>query len=219
MQSLVDELRRAIEGDVDDSSLARALYSSDAANYRVVPGAVVRPRSREDVLTAVAAAREHGVPVTARGAGTSMAGNAVGAGLVLDFSRYLNRIVSLDPGARTAVVQPGVVLKDLQAACAPHGLRFGPDPASGTRCTLGGMIGNNACGAHAMSYGRTADNVLSLTWLTGTGEVVTASRGPGAIDAVPGLRGLADAHLALLRTEFGRFSRQVSGYALEHLLP
>ncbi|GAA2202698.1 FAD-binding and (Fe-S)-binding domain-containing protein [Sinomonas flava] len=219
VQSLVDELRRTIEGDVDDSSLARALYSSDAANYRVVPGAVVRPRSREDVLTAVGAAREHGVPVTARGAGTSMAGNAVGPGLVLDFSRYLNRIVSLDPGARTAVVQPGVVLKDLQAACAPHGLRFGPDPASGSRCTLGGMIGNNACGAHAMSYGRTADNVLSLTWLTGTGDVVTASSGPGAIDAVPGLRGLADAHLALLRTEFGRFSRQVSGYALEHLLP
>jgi FAD/FMN-containing dehydrogenase/Fe-S oxidoreductase len=219
VRSLVDDLRRTIEGEVDDSSLARALYSSDAANYRVVPGAVVVPRSREELVAAVAAARRHRVPVTVRGAGTSMAGNAVGPGLVIDVSRHLDRVVSIDPAARTAVVEPGVVLADLQAACAPHGLRFGPDPASGSRCTLGGMIGNNACGAHAMSYGRTADNVVSLTWLTGTGEVITASSGPGALEAVPGLRGLVDRSLGLLRTEFGRFSRQVSGYSLEHLLP
>lgn len=217
--SLVDELRRAIDGEVDDSSLARALYSSDAANYRVVPGAVVLPRTREALIDAVDAARRHGVPVTLRGGGTSMAGNAVGPGLVIDTSRHLHRILAIDPVARTAVVEPGVVLSDLQAACAPHGLRFGPDPASGTRATLGGMIGNNACGAHAMSYGRTADNVLSLTWLTGTGEVVTASAGPDALDAVPGLGALVDRHLAVLRTEFGRFRRQVSGYSLEHLLP
>ncbi|WP_138444411.1 FAD-binding and (Fe-S)-binding domain-containing protein [Sinomonas susongensis] len=219
VQSLVDELRARIEGDVDDSSLARALYSSDATNYRVVPSVVVLPRSRDDVLVAVAAARERRVPVTVRGAGTSMAGNAVGPGLVIDFSRYLNRIVSVDPEARTAVVEPGVVLADLEAACAPHGLRFGPDPASGSRCTLGGMIGNNACGAHAMSYGRTADNVLSLTWLTGSGEVITASAGADGFDAVPGLAALVDRHLPVLRKEFGRFSRQVSGYSLEHLLP
>lgn len=219
IRSLVEELRGSLRGDVDDSSLTRALYTSDAANYRVVPGAVVRPRSREDVIEAVAAARRHGVPVTMRGGGTSMAGNSIGPGLVIDTSRYLNRIVSLDPEARTAVVEPGVVLKDLQDACAQHGLRFGPDPASGTRCTLGGMIGNNACGAHAMSYGRTADNVLSLTWLTPAGEVITAGSGAGTLDAVPGLAGLVDRWRALLRTEFGRFRRQVSGYSLEHLLP
>lgn len=219
LRPLVEELRRSLLGDVDDSSLTRALYTSDASNYRVAPGAVVLPRSREDVIGAVAAARRHGVPVTMRGGGTSMAGNSIGPGLVIDTSRYLNRIVSLDPEARTAVVEPGVVLKDLQDACAPHGLRFGPDPASGTRCTLGGMIGNNACGAHAMSYGRTADNVLSLTWLTPSGEVITAGSGAEALDAVPGLRALVDRRLALLRTEFGRFRRQVSGYSLEHLLP
>lgn len=219
VKSLVDELRTRIEGDVDDSSLAKALYSSDAANYRVVPSVVVLPRSRDDVLVTVAAAHERGIPVTVRGAGTSMAGNAIGPGLVIDFSRYLNRIISVDPAARTAVVEPGVVLADLEAACAPHGLRFGPDPASGTRCTLGGMIGNNACGAHAMSYGRTADNVLSLTWLTGTGEVITASTGPETLGAVPGLGELVDRHLPVLRKEFGRFSRQVSGYSLDHLLP
>ncbi|GAB3273288.1 FAD-binding and (Fe-S)-binding domain-containing protein [Sinomonas notoginsengisoli] len=217
VQSLVNELRGTIDGEVDDSSVARALYSSDAGNYRVVPGVVVLPRSREDILTAVAAAQRHGVPVTMRGGGTSMAGNAVGTGLVIDTSRHLSRILALDPDAKTAVVEPGVVLSDLQAACAPHGLRFGPDPASGTRCTLGGMIGNNACGAHAMSYGRTADNVVSLTWLTGTGEVITA--GQGTLDAVPGLRALVDRRLGLLRTEFGRFHRQVSGYGLDHLLP
>lgn len=219
MSSLVDELRRTIDAEVDDSSLARALYSSDAANYRVVPGAVVLPRTREALIGAVDAARRQGVPVTLRGGGTSMAGNAVGTGLVIDTSRHLNRVLAIDPEARTAVVEPGVVLADLQTACAPHGLRFGPDPASGTRATLGGMIGNNACGAHAMSYGRTADNVLSLTWLTGTGEVITASSGAGALDGIPGLRSLVDRHLAVLRTEFGRFRRQVSGYSLEHLLP
>ncbi|MCH6468971.1 FAD-binding and (Fe-S)-binding domain-containing protein [Sinomonas terrae] len=219
VQSLVDELRTRIDGDVDDSSLAKALYSSDATNYRVVPSVVVLPRSRNDVLVAVAAARERGIPVTVRGGGTSMAGNAIGPGLVIDFSRYLNHILSVDPEARTAVVEPGVVLADLEAACAPHGLRFGPDPASGTRCTVGGMIGNNACGAHAMSYGRTADNVLSLTWLTGTGEIVTASSGPETFNAVPGLGELVDRHLSVLRKEFGRFSRQISGYSLDHLLP
>ena len=219
VQSLVEDLRRRIEGDVDDSSLAKALYSSDATNYRVVPSVVVLPRSRDDVLVAVAAARERRIPVTVRGAGTSMAGNAIGPGLVIDFSRYLHRVLSVDPEARTAVVEPGVVLADLEAACAPHGLRFGPDPASGSRCTLGGMIGNNACGAHAMSYGRTADNVLSLTWLTGTGEVITASSGGEAFDAVPALGEFVDRHLQVLRKEFGRFSRQVSGYSLDHLLP
>jgi FAD/FMN-containing dehydrogenase len=219
VSALVDELRARLEGDVDDSSLARALYSSDASNYRIVPEVVVLPRSRDDVITAVEAAKRHRVPLTPRGAGTSMAGNAIGPGVVLDFSRYLNRILSVDPETRTAVVEPGVVFTSLQAACEPFGLRFGPDPASGSRCTLGGMIGNNACGSHAISYGRTADNVVSLTWLMPSGEIIEASSGPDALGAVPGLSDLVSENLGILRTEFGRFSRQVSGYSLEHLLP
>jgi FAD/FMN-containing dehydrogenase/NAD-dependent dihydropyrimidine dehydrogenase PreA subunit len=139
--------------------------------------------------------------------------------VILDFSRYLNRILSIDPESRTAVVEPGVVFSSLQKACGAHGLRFGPDPASGSRCTLGGMIGNNACGSHAMSFGRTADNVVSLTFLLPSGEIIEASSGPEALRAVPGLAGLVEENLGVIRTEFGRFSRQVSGYSLEHLLP
>ena len=219
VSALVDELKSHLEGDVDDSSLARALYSSDASNYRVVPEVVVLPRSREDVVATVDAARRHGIPVTARGGGTSMAGNSIGPGVVLDFSRYLNRILSVDPETKTAVVEPGVVFASLQKACEPFGLRFGPDPASGSRCTLGGMIGNNACGSHAMAYGRTADNVVSLTFLLPSGEILEASSGAQAVDAVPGLADLVAENLGVIRTEFGRFSRQVSGYSLEHLLP
>ncbi|MDQ1056526.1 FAD/FMN-containing dehydrogenase/Fe-S oxidoreductase [Arthrobacter globiformis] len=219
-EALVDELHRlGLEGTVDDSSLTRSLYSTDASNYRVVPEVVVLPRSKEDVITTVQAAGRHRVPVTVRGAGTSCAGNAVGPGVVIDFSRFMNRVLSVTPESSTAVVEPGVVLTTLQAAAQPFGLRFGPDPSTATRCTLGGMIGNNACGPHGLSYGRTADNVVSMTWLTGRGDVVTVGSGADALDAVPGLASLVDEHLAVLRTEFGRFGRQISGYSLEHLLP
>ncbi|MDQ0864818.1 FAD-binding and (Fe-S)-binding domain-containing protein [Arthrobacter globiformis] len=219
-EALVDELRRlGLEGTVDDSSLTRGLYSTDASNYRVVPEVVVLPRSKGDVITTVQAAGRHQVPVTVRGAGTSCAGNAVGPGVVIDFSRFMNRVLSVTPESSTAVVEPGVVLNTLQAAAQPFGLRFGPDPSTATRCTLGGMIGNNACGPHGLSYGRTADNVVSMTWLTGRGDVVTVDSGADALDAVPGLASFVDDHLAVLRTEFGRFGRQISGYSLEHLLP
>ncbi|GER23883.1 lactate dehydrogenase [Zafaria cholistanensis] len=219
-EELVDELRRlGLEGILDDSSLTRGLYSTDASNYRVVPKVVVLPRSKEDVITTVQAADRHRVPVTVRGAGTSCAGNAVGPGVVIDFSRFMNRVLSIDPEASTAVVEPGVVLNTLQVAAEPFGLRFGPDPSTATRCTLGGMIGNNACGPHGLSYGRTADNVVSMTWLTGSGQVITAGSGVEALDAVPGLASFVNENLAVIRTEFGRFGRQISGYSLEHLLP
>lgn len=219
-QELVTELRRlGLEGTVDDSSLTRGLYSTDASNYRVVPEVVVLPRSKDDVIATVQAAGRHRIPVTVRGAGTSCAGNAVGPGVVIDFSRFMNRVLSVDPGSSTAVVEPGVVLNTLQAAAQPLGLRFGPDPSTATRCTLGGMIGNNACGPHGLSYGRTADNVVSMTWLTGRGDVVTVGSGTGALEAVPGLASFVDENLGVLRTEFGRFGRQISGYSLEHLLP
>ena len=217
--AVVAELRAVLEGTVDDSSLARAQYATDASNYRVVPELVVLPKSRRDIEEAVSIARKHGMPVTVRGGGTSCAGNAIGPGMVLDVSRYLNRVLSIDPEAATAVVEPGVVLSDLQNAAAPFGLRFGPDPSTAMRCTLGGMIGNNACGPHGLSYGRTADNVVSMTWLTGSGDIVTAGSGPDALRAVPGLAAFVSENMAVLRTEFGRFGRQISGYSLEHLLP
>lgn len=216
---LVAALRSAVRGTVDDSSRRRAEYSTDASNYRVVPQVVVFPRDPDDVQAALAVAREARAPVTARGAGTSVAGNSVGPGVVLDFSRHVNRILEVDPEARTARVEPGVVMAALQQAAAPHGLRFGPDPSTWTRATLGGMIGNNACGPRAVAYGRTADNVLALDLVDGTGRLIEARSGAGALDVVPGLAELVRGHLDLLRTELGRFGRQVSGYSLEHLLP
>ncbi|MCG2802163.1 MAG: FAD-binding oxidoreductase [Cellulomonas sp.] len=191
--------------------------STDASNYRVVPQVVVAPLDTDDLLAALAVARDAGVPVTARGGGTSVAGNAIGPGVVLDLARHLHRIDGLDPQARTARVQPGVVMATLQQAAAPHGLRFGPDPSTWTRATLGGMIGNNACGPHAIAYGRTADNVIELDVVDGTGRRFTA--GAGDLSAVSGLDALVRDNLDLLRTELGRFGRQVSGYSLEHLLP
>ncbi len=217
---LTEALRRAGVGDVDDSGLARALYSSDGSLYRVLPRAVVRPRHLDEIEATLAVCRELGVPFTARGAGTSIAGNAVGPGVVLDTSRYLSRVHGIDPEARTATVDPGVVQAALQTAARPHGLRFGPDPSTHNRCTIGGMIGNNACGSRALGYGRTSDNVVGLDVVTGAGQRLRlgldgAARG-GVLDE---LRTLVDGELAAIRTELGRFGRQVSGYSLEHLLP
>ncbi len=200
---------------VDASARRRAEYSSDASNYRVVPQVVVFPRTVDDVLAAAAVCRELAAPLTVRGGGTSIAGNAVGPGVVLDLSRHLDQVIAVDPDARTATVQPGVVLDRLQRAARPHGLRFGPDPSTHSRCTIGGMIGNNSCGAHAMAYGTTAANVLSLDVLDGTGRRLHAAEG----GEVPGLDAFVAGRLEPLAGEFGRFRRQVSGYSLEHLLP
>ena len=225
---VVAELRRRGVTDVDDSVLARALYSSDASLYRVVPQAVARPRHPDEIVAILDAARAMGVPVTMRGAGTSIAGNAVGPGIVVDTVRHLNRVLELDAEARTAVVQPGVVHAQLTGQALAHGLRFGPDPSTHTRCTIGGMIGNNACGSRALGYGRTADNVAGMKVVFGTGEqaeVGGSSRGFESGASAPSstaggaLASLADDHLAHVRTSFGRFSRQVSGYSFEHLLP
>lgn len=201
---------------MDGDLRRRSEYSTDASNYRVLPTAVAFPRDADEVAAALRVARTHGVPLTARGAGTSCAGNAVGTGLVLDFSRHMNKVLSIDPEARTAVVQPGVIMAALQDAAAPYGLRFGPDPSTWTRATIGGMIGNNACGPHAVAWGRTADNVLALDLIDGTGRTITADTG---VEQIPGLQELIRANLAVIRTGFGRFKRQVSGYSLEHLLP
>ena len=135
---------------------------------------------------------------------------------MIDFSRHVNRVLGIDADARTARVEPGVILADLQRQAAPLGLRFGPDPSTQARATLGGMIGNNACGPRAVAYGRTADNVVELDVVDGTGRRFLAGRG---LDPVPGLDPLVRANLDMIRTELGRFGRQVSGYSLEHLLP
>lgn len=205
--------------EADASSRRRAEYSSDASLYRVPPTAVAFPSSAEEVEAALEVCRTVGVPLTARGAGTSIAGNAVGSGVVLDFSRHLNRVHHIDPEARTAVVDPGVVLDDLQRAAAPHGLRFGPDPSTHSRCTIGGMIGNNACGSRALGYGRTADNVVDMDLLTGTGEWVATADPVSQSPTLTALQEVVSARLGVIRTELGRFGRQVSGYSLEHLLP
>lgn len=220
VEQLAAELRAAGIAEVDASTRRRAEYSSDASNYRIVPQAVVFPRHPDELALTVDVARATATPITARGAGTSCAGNAVGPGIVLDCSRHLNRLLALDPQARTATVQPGLVLADLQRAAAPHGLRFGPDPSTQSRCTVGGMIGNNACGAHALAYGRTSDNLQRLELLLADGRTVNAGRLAELADPIGAqLTALVAGNLGVIRPEFGRFGRQVSGYSLEQLLP
>ncbi|MDQ1654436.1 MAG: hypothetical protein QOI35_3636 [Cryptosporangiaceae bacterium] len=215
-------LRANMRGDVGFGTAARALYAADASNYRHVPLGVVQPRTAADAAAAVAICRDHQVPVTPRGGGTSVAGNAIGEGVVLDTSRYLNRVLGLDPVARTAVVEPGVVLDALQREAAPHGLVFGPDPSTHSRCTLGGMIGNNACGAHSVVWGTTSDNVDALDVLRYDGTRLSlpgSTALPGSAALASDLHRLADENLALIRRSLGRFPRQVSGYPLHELLP
>ena len=216
--SFLSDLRALI--DVDASVGTRARYSSDAGLTRIPPLAVAFPRTPEQALAAFDLARAHGVPLTARGGGTSCASNAIGPGLVLDFSRHMNRVISIDPEARTATVEPGCVGSTLQAAAAKHGLRFGPDPSSQNRATIAGMVANNACGPHATAWGRTSDNIVALDCVDGRGRRFTATTShDSALRDVPGLASLIDSHLAPIRTQLGRFKRQVSGYSLEHLTP
>ncbi len=217
-ESFLTDLRALI--DVDSSTGTRARYSSDAGLTRIPPLAVAFPCTPEQAIAAFDLARTHGVPLTARGGGTSCASNAIGPGLVLDFSRHMNRVVSIDPEARTATVEPGCVGSTLQAAAAQYGLRFGPDPSSQNRATIAGMVANNACGPHATAWGRTSDNIVSLDCVDGQGRRFTATTGhDAALSDVPGLTSLIDSNLAPIRTELGRFKRQVSGYSLEHLTP
>lgn len=225
---LVRDLSTELRGEVRDDTLSKAMYATDASNYRVVPDLVVLPRDESDLLATLDLARAAGAPVAMRGAGTSMAGNALG-GVVVDVSRHLDRIVDIDPAAATATVQPGVVLTDLVAAVRPHGLTFGADPSSASRCTLGGMIANNACGAHSVAWGTTGDNVRALRVVTADGRQARVQAVTDTSPAGPPDPAIADLHRALarlgeeeamlIRRRFGTFSRQISGYALQHLLP
>ncbi|MGW3283643.1 FAD-binding and (Fe-S)-binding domain-containing protein [Streptomyces sp. NPDC001002] len=217
MTDLQGALRKVVRGEVRFDVTARALNTMDASNYRRVPLGVVAPRDADDVAAVLEVCRESGVPVVARGGGTSIAGQATGTGVVLDFTRHMNRMLTLDPEARTAVVQPGLVLDRLQEAAAPHGLRFGPDPSTHSRCTLGGMIGNNSCGSHSVAWGTTADSVRELDVVTAGGERLRL--GQEWAGAPEGLRALVEGELARLRTGFPELPRRISGYALDALLP
>jgi FAD/FMN-containing dehydrogenase/Fe-S oxidoreductase len=238
-RALAEELARAVAGEVRFDAGSRAMYAADASNYRHVPIGVVRPLDAADVEAAVAVCRGCDVPVLPRGAGTSIAGNAVNVAVVLDLTR-LRRIGPLDPDARTAHVQPGVVCDALRDAARPYGLTFGPDPSTHNRCTLGGMIGNNACGAHSVAWGKTVDNVRELDVLTYAGDRFTVGRGgvmrtgmqngsayTGApmrmgmqSKAIPdALRELAARVGPDVRAGFPDLTRRVSGYNLDQLLP
>lgn len=216
-----DLLVRAIAGRLAGSVAADggtlAAYSTDASNHRLVPVCVVFPRGVDDVVATVDLCRAEGIPVTSRGAGTNLAGNAIGSGVVLDYSRHFNRIVNVDADSRQAVVEPGVVLDDLQAEAARFGLRFGPDPATHSRCTIGGMIGTNACGARAIAWGTTSENVRAVDLVLSDGSTTTLGDGSD-VALETHLRELRDRHADEIGRELGRFSRQVSGYGLHYLL-
>ncbi len=213
-------LRAAVRGEVRFDRGTRAMYSADASNYRRVPIGYVAPLDIDDVQAAVAVCRGHDVPVLPRGAGTSIAGQAVNTAVVLDFTRHLDRILEIDPQARTAHVEPGVILDDLRAAARPHGLTFGPDPSTHNRCTLGGMIGNNACGSHSVAWGKTVDNVHTLDVLTYGGERLQLRGGEAQLGPIPdALRALADRLGDDIRAGFPDLTRRVSGYNLDQLLP
>ena len=220
-----------VDGEVRFDAGSRAAYSTDGSNFRQVPIGVVVPRTVEAAVEAVAICREFGLPLVSRGGGTSLAGQCTNEAVVLDFSKYCNRLLSVDVEAGTCVVEPGIVLDDLNRQLAPTGLRFGPEPATHQNCTLGGMIGNNSCGATAQRTGKVVDNIASLEVLLYDGtrfdcrptgdeeyaEIVAA--GGRRAELYRSLRSLRDEHLALLRTSYPKIPRRVSGYNLDSLLP
>lgn len=165
-RDLLDGLRAAVRGEVRFTPGDRALYAYDASIFRQPPLGVVIPKDAEDVEAALEVCRRHAVPVFGRGCGTGLAGQTVNSAVVFDFSKYMNGIVSVDPAARRAVVQPGLVCDTLRDAAEEHGLTFGPDPATHDHATLGGMIGNNSCGTHSVMAGKTVDNIDELEILT-----------------------------------------------------
>jgi FAD/FMN-containing dehydrogenase/Fe-S oxidoreductase len=235
--SIVDAVRleqalsKNIRGDVRFDSSSRALYATDGSNYRQVPIGVVFPRDADDVIAAVSLARECGAPLLCRGTGTSLAGQCCNVALILDFTRYMNHIVEIDPVQRTARVQPGVILDHLRNAAEKHHLTFAPDPATHDRCSLGGMIGNNSCGVHSVMAGKTDDNIEALDVLTYDGfrlkvgktsdeeleQIIREGGRRGEIYA--GLKKLGDQYADLVRQRYPNIPRRVSGYNLNFLLP
>jgi len=232
LRAALDEVARGdLRAEVRFDAGARAAYASDASNYRQVPIGVVLPRTDADVVAAVAACRDQGAPLLARGGGTSLCGQTVNVAVVIDSSKSLDRILELDAASRTALVEPGVVCDALRASAERYGLTFGPDPATHSRCTLGGMIGNNSCGAHSVMAGKTVENVEALEVLTYDGarfwcgpttetELDAIVRRGGRQGEIYGkLRSLRDRYADLIRAGFPKIRRRVSGYNLDQLLP
>ena len=229
--ALAAALRERIAGEVRFDTGSRALYATDASNYRQVPIGVVIPKSVEDVIATVALCREFGAPLLNRGGGTSLAGQCCNVAVVLDYSKYLNRVLEIDPDRKIARVQPGVVLDHLRAQAERHHLTFGPDPATHNRCTLGGMLGNDSCGVHSVMAGKTVDNTEALDVLTYEGQrlrvgptgddeleaIIAAGGRRGAVYA--GLKSIRDQYGDLVRARFPTIPRRVSGYNLDQLLP
>ncbi|MGC8841071.1 MAG: FAD-binding and (Fe-S)-binding domain-containing protein [Candidatus Sumerlaeaceae bacterium] len=230
-RALEEALKRQVIGEVRFDRATRAMYATDSSNYRQVPIGVVIPRSTEDVLAAIDLCRTFGAPILSRGGGTSLAGQCCNVAVVLDFSKYLNRVVEIDPARRVARVQAGTILDDLHRATAPYSLTFGPDPATHDRCTIGGMIGNNSCGIHSVMAGRTSDNVHELEIVTYRGERMRVGpvnedeldqiirAGAPRAEIYRKLRDLRDRYADLIRTRFPRLPRRVSGFNLDELLP
>lgn len=228
---LAEELKRVVQGEVRFDDGSRALYATDASNYRQVPIGVVVARDASDVIATVALARKHGAPILGRGAGTSLAGQCCNVAVVIDMAKYMNRIAEMNPAAHFARVEPGIILDDLRREAETHTLTFGPDPATHAQCTLGGMIGNNSCGVHSIMSGKTVDNIEELEVLTYDGvrmrvgatsdeelETIIRNGGrPGQIYA--GLKGIRDRYADLIRARFPKIARRVSGYNLDELLP
>jgi FAD/FMN-containing dehydrogenase/Fe-S oxidoreductase len=229
--ALETALRRKIRGDVRFDPGNRALYATDGSNYRQVPIGIVLPRDAEDVLGTMAVAREFGAPILCRGGGTSLAGQCCNVAVILDFSRYMAKILEIDPVRRIARVEPGVVLDHLRNAAERHHLTFGPDPATHSRCTLGGMIGNNSCGVHSIMAGKTDDNIEELEILTYDGVRMHVGKtddaevnrilgqGGRQSEIYAGLKFLSAHYSDLVREKFPDIPRRVSGYNLNHLLP
>jgi FAD/FMN-containing dehydrogenase/Fe-S oxidoreductase len=229
--ALQNELKKKIAGEVRFAPADLALYATDASNYRLVPLGVVVPRTEEDVIRTVALAYENQIALLPRGGGTALGGQTTNQALVMDFSKYFRTIHSIDPERRLAVVEPGVVQAQLNAALARHGLQFAPDPTTKNRCCLGGMIGNNSCGTHSVEHGKTVDNLAALDVVLYDGTRLTAGpvseeelartiTGSGRTSEIyRDLKTLRDRHLNAIRTGFPQLPRRVSGYNLDQLLP
>ncbi|CAE6695453.1 hypothetical protein R69658_00246 [Paraburkholderia aspalathi] len=231
MQALEADLRRNVRGEVRFDQGSKALYAADASNYRQVPLAVVVPSDVDDLLETLAACRRNDVPFLPRGGGTSQNGQCVNVAVVADASKYVNRVVSVDPVAGVAIVEPGVICDTLRDAAEAHGLTFAPDPATHSRCTLGGMIANNSCGAHSVMAGKTVENVEALEiatfdgarfWVGPTSDdelerIIAAGGRQSEIYAA--LKQLRDTYAGQIRAKFPQIKRRVSGFNLDQLLP
>jgi FAD/FMN-containing dehydrogenase/Fe-S oxidoreductase len=230
-RELESRLKQTVRGEVRFDDASRALYATDSSNYRQLPIGLVIPRDTNDVVATVAACREFGAAVLTRGGGTSVAGQTCNVAVVIDFSKYMHAVVLLDPTVRRARVEPGIVLDALRNEAEKHELTFAPDPATHSRCTLGGMIGNNSCGVHALMGGKTVDNIESLDILLYDGTRMTVGRtsedeltaiiatGGRCGEIYAGLRRLRDTYSGLVRQRFPDIPRRVSGYNLDQLLP